>query len=90
MIEVRGMSYALCVCLVIIIIMRSNNNCKVSTAASCASVSGANTYVLQHVRNVAMKPVEVCKSALHDPSYKRTIGPANSSNTKVRDFIADS
>ena len=46
---------------IMIIIMRSSNsNCKVSTA--CASVSGANTYVLQHVRNVAMEPVEVCKA----------------------------
>ena len=67
----------------------NNNNCKVSTA--CASVSGANTYVLQHVRNVAIEPVEVtccvCKSALHDPSYRRTINPANSSNSKIRDFF---
>ena len=47
-------------------IMRSSsNNCKVSIAS--ASVSGANTYVLQHVRNVAMEPVEVCKACYMIP-----------------------
>ena len=35
----------------IIIIKRSNNNCKVSTA--CASVSGANTYVYTEAMAIA-------------------------------------
>ena len=50
----------------------SNNNCKVSTA--CASHGGYGT-------------CRSMQSALHDPSYRRTIGPANSSNTKIRDFF---
>ena len=29
----------------------------------------------------------VCKSALHDPSYRRIFSPANSSNSKIRDFF---
>ena len=47
---------------IMIKIMRSsNNNCKVSTAY--ASVSCANTYVLQHVRNVAMDLSKYAKRA---------------------------